>query len=107
MTRLRISGDVLRQIERIHDYIAQEDRFGAANVIRRIHETIDLLLRNPNLGRRTVRNGLRMYAVTPYPCVIFFRYYPGRDELCIRSVRHGARRRPALQEDAADFRAAS
>ena len=59
------------------------------------------------MGHETVSRGLRMFVVTPYPYLIFYRYFPRRDELRVERVRHSARRRPALRDEPAEFRAAA
>jgi plasmid stabilization system protein ParE len=107
MTRLRVTDPARRQIVEIHRYIALDDALAADRVVAAIDRSIELLVLNPGLGRRLLGRRVRMVAVRRYPYVIFFQYFRGLDEIRIVSVRHGARRRPALQEDAAEFRAVS
>jgi toxin ParE1/3/4 len=92
------------QIDRTYNHIALDNARAAQDVVDRIYEVADFLSTYPNSGRKTVIKDVRMFAVTPYPYVIFFRAVPKRGQIRILDVRHAARRRPALQEPAMEFR---
>jgi toxin ParE1/3/4 len=92
------------QIDRIYNHIASDNPAAARDVVDRIYKVADFLSTYPNSGRKTVFKDVRMFAVTPYPYVVFFRYVPKRGQIRILDVRHSARRRPALQEHAMEFR---
>ena len=51
--------------------------------------------------------GVRMYVVKPYPYIVFYRYEARSDTVRIIRVRHAARRRGGLQDEAPEFRAAA
>ncbi len=104
MTRLSILSPALDEIDAIYRHIAQDNLVAAVEVIDRIYEIIEVLVANPGLGRKTRRSGVKQFVAVPYSYVILFRYLPKYDELRVLSVRHGARRRPALQEEAREFR---
>lgn len=93
-----------RQIWAIHDHIARDKVGAAAEVVARILEVADFVSDNPGAGQATVRPGLRSISTKPYPYVILFRYLVTKERVRIVQIRHGARRRPALQEDASAFR---
>ena len=103
-----MSEPASRQISGIYRYIARDSIQGAENVIAAIDAAINLLIRHPKMGRRTLRRNTRMFAVPDYPYLIFFQYMPKLDELRIRSVRHASRRRiVGLRDPEQEFRPAA
>ena len=104
MTRRIIVPRAARQIDQIHAYIAQNDEKAARDVLGRIHEVLEYLTSYPRSGRKTAAADVSMFAVSPYPYLVFFRYFEARDELQIVAVRHGARRRAELQDAEREFR---
>jgi len=104
VTTLSILTPALSEIDTIYRYIAKDNPVAAQEVVDRIYEVIDMLTANPGLGRKTRRAGAKQFTVVPYPYVVLFRYLAAQDELRVLSVRHGARRRPALQDEARAFR---
>jgi plasmid stabilization system protein ParE len=107
MTTLRMSEPASRHIAEIYRYIARDSVQGAANVVTAIDLAIDLLVRFPEAGHRTLRGNSRMFAVPGYPYLIFYQYLRRLDEVRIRAVRHAARRRTIeLREPEQAFRLA-
>ncbi|HWD26055.1 MAG TPA: type II toxin-antitoxin system RelE/ParE family toxin [Rhizomicrobium sp.] len=105
MTRLRINKHVVRQIDEIYSYIAHGSVQGAENVVREIYAAFDLLLIHPRAGHQALRRNTHVLALSKYPYLIQYAYFPRLDEVRIRSVRHSARRRTVqLREEPAEFR---
>ena len=105
MITLLINDHVLRQIDEIYRYIARDSVQGAENVVSEIYSTFDLLLLHPRVGHAAMRRDTRVFALSKYPYLIKYAYFPRLREVRIRSVRHAARRRTVeLRESAAEFR---
>ena len=105
MTTLVLSPRAEREIDEIHDFIARDNALAAQKVVDRIHAVIALLVVNPRMGHEALTGDMRMFVVTPYPYLIYFRHFPRLDELRVVSVRHSARRRTVqLREEPAEFR---
>ena len=102
MKKLRFDPGAYAQIADIYAHIATDDLLAAERVVRRIESLAALLCEYPDMGHKLRRRSERMMPVEPYPYLIFYRVI--RNELHILQVRHAARRRPALQEEAAEFR---
>jgi plasmid stabilization system protein ParE len=93
-----------RQISAIYSYVMKDNLSAAAGAVARILEVADFVAEHPKAGHATVRPGLRAISTTPQPYVIYFRYLLAKKRVRIVQVRHGARRRPQLQEEVAAFR---
>lgn len=78
----------LRQIEDIHDYIAQDNPAAAARMADSLHEAGRGLVMFPQRGRPVVGTMMREIIVRPY----IIRYIVDGDRVLILRVRHGARR---------------
>jgi addiction module RelE/StbE family toxin len=89
--RLRYTKRALRQLFTILSYIEDQSPKGAANVQRRIQQSIDLLQEQPHIGTMTQRIGYRRVVLNPYPYVVL--YQPTAEELIIHSIRHASRKR--------------
>jgi toxin ParE1/3/4 len=87
--RLRYTRPALADLDIILDYIAAHSPQGANRVRTRLQALIDLLLRHPNIGRRTSDPSIRRLTVTPYPYLVF--YEVTEIEIIIHAVRHAAR----------------
>lgn len=88
--KLLYTRRALRELNAVLDYIAIRSPQGAKNVNAQIKAVTDLLCDNPFLGTATDKPHIRRLVVTPYPYIIF--YQPRKNEIIIRSVRHGARK---------------
>jgi len=88
---VRYKKRALRDIERIHDYIAEFDPDAAKRVVQRIDHSIGRLNVLPLSGRTGVVKGTRLLAVPGLPYVVVHRV---RNEwVDIIAVLHTARRR--------------
>jgi toxin ParE1/3/4 len=75
------------------EYIARDKPQAAARVVQTIHDTVDLLRRQPNLGRPGRVSGTRELVVPGTPYIVPYRVRD--DEIHILRVFHGARRWPS------------
>lgn len=104
--KLDISQRALREIHEICLYIARDDPSAAADIRTRIYEVIDHIARYPQSGHASVYRSWRATPVGRYPYVVYFHLLRKRALVRILHVVHGARRRPALRDEPAEFRAA-
>jgi toxin ParE1/3/4 len=83
-------------MEAISEYLAERNPDAALRVGSRIRETIDLLLKFPNMGRKGAQQGTREMLVPRLPYIIVYRIEREEQEewLAIAGVYHGAQRRP-------------
>ena len=88
---LRYKARALRDIEAIHNYIAQHDAEVAKRVVRRIEHSISRLGFWPYSGRTGVVAGTRILVVPGLPYVAIYRVKD--DNVDIITVLHTARRR--------------
>lgn len=89
--KIRYKARALRDIERIHDYIAEHDAAAAKRVIRRIETVISRLFFLPLSGRPGVVAGTRFVVI---PGLLYVAIYRARDEVVdIIAVLHTSRRR--------------
>jgi toxin ParE1/3/4 len=93
--KVRYNQRALRQIEEIHQAIAQHNTRAAARVVARVRELCERLGEFPGMGSRTDRADIRVLPVVRYPYLIFYTVIPASDEVRILRVRHG-RRRPLI-----------
>ena len=87
--RLRYTLPALADLSAILDYIAAHSPQSARRVQTRIKALTDLLLLNPDIGRRTNDPTIRRMTTTPYPYLVF--YEVTESEIIIHAIRHGAR----------------
>lgn len=98
---VRYAPAALAEIDGIYDYIARDNPSAAAKVLTEVRDAVLLLSTFPEKARKMRRRGMFALPLSRYPYIIFFRIL--RDELEILHIRHGARRHPGFQEDAAEF----
>lgn len=93
MTKLRIryTQDAVDDLDSIFDYISEDKRTAATNMLEQIENSILKLAENPRMGTvlptnelSLVEPGYRRIVVKPY--LIFYRI--GKDELFISRVLH-------------------
>lgn len=94
--RLRYTREALADLDAVLDHTRQHSPQGARRVQQRIRTIVDLIVRHPEIGRVTSRNGMRQINASPYPYLIFYR--ATGDEVVIHGVRHGARRPSSMPE---------
>jgi toxin ParE1/3/4 len=94
MTKHRISytRDAVDDLDSIFDYISEDNRVAAANMLGRIERSILKLADNPRMGSvlptsdlSLIEPGYRRIVVKPY--IIFYRI--GKDDIFISRVLHG------------------
>ena len=95
--RVRLTPQVLADLEQIHGFISRDSPQNAASRIERILDAIDLLEIFPHrtvVERQTsaLRYPVRSLPVKPY--VIYFRVIEDERVVVIRHIRHGARQKP-------------
>jgi toxin ParE1/3/4 len=78
----------LRDVARIHDYIADSNPHAAARVVQALLAAADGLATFPHRGRLVGRNLRELTTIYPY----IIRYEISVDEVLILRVRHGMRR---------------
>lgn len=88
---LRYKRRALRDIEKIHDFIAQHDADAAKRVVRRIQHSIARLAFLPLSGRPGVVSGTRLVVVPGLPYVAIYRVHGEAVEII--AILHTARRR--------------
>jgi toxin ParE1/3/4 len=89
--RIRYKVRALRDIERIHGYIAEYDTVAAKRVVRRIELVISRLSFLPLSGRPGIVAGTRIVVIPGLPYVAIYRV--GDEVVDIIAVLHTARRR--------------
>jgi plasmid stabilization system protein ParE len=88
-------------LNEIFRYIAADNPAAADAVLGAVREAAQMIADFPRLRRRTDERGVKALALGRYPYLVFFRVK--RDQIDILRVRHGARRHPGFQEEAAEF----
>jgi plasmid stabilization system protein ParE len=81
----------IAQLASIFSYIAKDDPVAAAGVVDRAETSIALLGEQPEMGRRTSREGVHMLVVETY-YQVFYRVLATRNEVRVLRVRDGRRR---------------
>ena len=102
MKPFRFTLGAYAQIAQIYGHIATDNPQAAEKVVKRIESVAALLGEQPHIGHKLRYRSERVFPVKPYPYLIFYRLAGGR--VHITRIRHAARRRPALQEPAMEFR---
>ena len=88
--RLRWTRTALRDLDSLERYIAQDNPSAADAMVDRILRTIQLLTKNPEMGRRGRVPRTRELVIPPY----LIAYRVRRTEISIVAIIHGARRWP-------------
>ncbi len=84
----------LADLERIHNWIAQDSSANAGSVIGRILDSIEnTLAPHPFMGRMGHKPGTREWVVTGLPYLVIYKVDTARQALFVRAVYHGAQRR--------------
>ena len=89
--RLRWDARALRDLQAIHDYIAQDDPAAAKRVVQRIEDSLKRLLVFAFSGRPGVAKGTRLLAVPRVPYIVVHRVRG--ETVDILAVIHTPRRR--------------
>jgi plasmid stabilization system protein ParE len=88
------------QLRDIHAHMALDDAITAQAFMLRVEEAVDIIARDPAVGRVISRRGVRRFPLTPYP---YFIYYKPADAIQILSVLHDTRPVPRFHEPAPEF----
>jgi toxin ParE1/3/4 len=90
--KVSYSRVALAQLDDIFAYIARDNPVAAAEVVIEIEEVIDHLAHFPFAGRLTDEGGVRMFVLSRYPYLIFYKVLPN-ENLRILRILHGAQNR--------------
>jgi toxin ParE1/3/4 len=90
--KVSYSRVALAQLDDIFTYIARDNPAAAAEVVAEIEEVIDHLAHFPFAGRLTDEGGVRMFVLSRYPYLIFYKVLPN-ENLRILRILHGAQDR--------------
>lgn len=89
--RVRYTHSANAELGALLDYIAERSPQGARKVQARISDMIALVSQYPYAGTSTNDPGLRYFAASPYPYLIFYEVNEIEDEVIIIALRHSAR----------------
>lgn len=87
--KVRFSREALSDLDEILSYIVAQNPVAASGLAAKIEEMTRLIGHYPRLGKKTKRPEFRSVTVGNYLLV----YKVHQDEVLIRYVRHGARKR--------------
>jgi plasmid stabilization system protein ParE len=90
--RLYFSPRATRDLTSLFLYLDARSKSGARNVMRAIHDSIQLIGEHPQAWQATNIEGIRVKSVRRYPFKVFYRVLQERDEIEIVHVRHSVRR---------------
>jgi toxin ParE1/3/4 len=88
---LRYTKRATRDIENIHDYIAQYNATAARKTATRIRDSLELLADLPEAGRISEAPGLRRWIIPGQPYFALYTIEPVRQRVLVISVQHTAR----------------
>jgi toxin ParE1/3/4 len=89
--KLRFTRRAASDLTEIADYIKAENPSAALRVRAAILESVELLVRFPDIGRVQSVEGVRKIAARKYPYLIY--YSVAGDEIAILTIQHPARER--------------
>jgi toxin ParE1/3/4 len=89
--KVRWTEVAFTELNEIHSYIAKDNPAAAKTVVIRIEQVVARLARFPHMTGTTGASGIRVFPALPFPYLVF--YTAEGDELIIRNIRHGRRRR--------------
>jgi toxin ParE1/3/4 len=87
---VRWTPTALRDLDSLHEYVAEDSLPAAATTVERIVSGIDALWRHPEMGRKGRVAGTRELIITPY--VVAYQIKHGALEIV--AIVHAARRWP-------------
>ncbi len=96
---VRYAVEARSELDAIFRYIAEQNPVAASDVVEAVTDAVRMIAEYPRMGRRTCEGGAKVVALSRYPYLIFFK--ARRDHVQILHIRHGARRHPGFQEEAA------
>lgn len=89
MARVEVTERALRDLERLFDFIAEEDPVRARKQLLSVRRAFELLADHPLLGRES-EEGRRELILSRgrYGYIAKYRWYPGDDVVLVLAVRH-------------------
>ena len=90
--RVRWTEVAFTELNEIRSYIARDNPAAAKAVVLRIEQVVARLAQFPHMAGTTGASGNRVFPALPFPYLVF--YTVEGEELIIRNIRHGRRRRP-------------
>jgi toxin ParE1/3/4 len=95
--RIELSRAALADFDAIYDFIARENPRAAADVLRALDQSIQLLTSQPRLGRVYRHRRLRLRLLTHGDYLVFYREHPRAIEI-VRLI-HGRRNIPDILDE--------
>jgi len=92
--QVRWLATALQNLDQEADYIAKDDPQAAKLVVRRIHQSVNLLADNPTLGHPGRIHGTRELVVPDTRYIVPYRARPRLDRIEILRVFHSSRKTP-------------
>ncbi len=92
--QIRWSPEAADDLERIVEYISQENPAAAKRTARDIYERAGTLATFPNLGKAGRVYGTRELPLPPLPFIVVYRVLEHAETIEIANVIHGAQRWP-------------
>jgi toxin ParE1/3/4 len=90
---VRFSPRTTKDLTEIADYIRSYNPAAAQRVRRAILDSIEILARFPDAGRRQKFENVRKLVVRRYPYLVYYTVNTTADELIVVAVQHAARER--------------
>ena len=98
MIEVRFAVQVSRDLIRIGDTIAQDNRAAAAEFVESIRKHCRLLASVPLMGRARPDLGADVRSFPHGPYVVFYRFRSAMDRVEVLRVWHGSRRPPTVSD---------
>ncbi len=89
MSRYRLTPRAAQELVEILDYVSERNPVAATALLERIESTFILVSEMPQIGRRSVRAGLREFPVKRAPYLVIYEPFDGY--VAILSVFHTSR----------------
>lgn len=89
---LKWTRRALRDMQHLHDYIADDNPAAARRMVARIREAASHLRRSPQMGKRGRVEDTRELVIAGTPCIVVYRLES--EQVQIVAVIHGAQRWP-------------
>jgi plasmid stabilization system protein ParE len=88
MARIELAPGIVDDFDRIIEHLGQHEATGVASRLRGIIETMDILERNPLIGRPTSR-GMRELVIgrDTRGYIALYRYLPAIDTVLVLAIR--------------------
>jgi plasmid stabilization system protein ParE len=90
--KIEFTRAAIRDLQSLRQHIGGDDPMAARRVGERILQAVDIISKNPGIGRLIDRDDVREWSIPGLPYVIPYR--ASKDKLEILRVFHVRRRRP-------------